>query len=63
MADSVFRSPADRSLALDALIETGNPFTNDEINVLRKKQLIGSGEYNIHIQQTSGDGSHRIPRL
>ena len=48
MADLVLRSPADRSLALDALIETENPFTDDEINVLRKKQLLGSGKYNIH---------------
>ena len=47
MADSVLRSPADRSLALDALIETGNRFTGDEINVLRKKQLLDSSKYNI----------------
>ena len=33
MADSVYRSLADRSLALDALIETGNPFTDDKIDV------------------------------
>ena len=33
MADSVLRSLADRSLALDALIETGNPFTNDKIDI------------------------------
>ena len=33
MADSVLRSLADRSLALDALIETRNPFTDDEMNV------------------------------
>ena len=47
MADSVLRSLADRSLGLDELIETGNPFTDDKINVLRKKQLLGSGRYNI----------------
>ena len=48
MADSVLRLLADRSLALGALIETGNPFTYDEINVLRKKQLFGLGKNNIH---------------
>ena len=47
MADSVLRLFADRSLALEALIETRKPFTDDEINVLRKKQLLGSGKYNI----------------
>ena len=33
MADSVLRLLEDRSLALDALIETGNPFTDDKIGV------------------------------
>ena len=47
MADSVLRSLADRSLTLDELTETGNPFIDDEINVLRKKQLLGLDKYNI----------------